>query len=139
MGGRKMNFEEDQRVATLVRMLRLEARMSQTQLGEAVGVTFQQIQKYESGANRITSGMLVRLAAALGVQPQRFFVQASDGNSDAAGHLLELLANNRNLRALTAFANIQNVKVKDAFLDVLEQISRRKLKAGVRASIGADE
>jgi len=113
--------------------------MSQTQLGEAVGVTFQQIQKYESGANRITSGMLVRLAAALGVQPQRFFVQASDGNSDAAGHLLELLANNRNLRALTAFANIQNVKVKDAFLDVLEQISRRKLKAGVRASIGADE
>ena len=118
-----MNLEEDRRIAHLVRVFRLEAGMSQMQLGEAVGVTFQQIQKYESGANRITSGMLVRLATALGVQPQRFFLQASRNSSDPAGQLLELLANDRNLRALTAFANIQSTKVKDAFLDVLEQMS----------------
>src|SRR5262245_9059051 len=124
MGGKKMNLEEDRRVAHLVRVLRLQAKMSQTQLGEAVGVTFQQIQKYESGANRITIGMLVQLAAALGVQPQRFFLQASDNSGQATGNPLELLANDRNLRALRAFANIQNTRVKDAFLDVLEQTSR---------------
>ena len=99
--------------------------MSQTALGEALGVTFQQIQKYEKGTNRIGSGKLVRLAAALGVQPQQFFAYSGRNNNSAAEDVLQLLADNRNLRALTAFATIRSTKVQDAFLHVLEQISAR--------------
>ena len=51
-----------------IRTLRKQAGMSQQALGQALGVTFQQVQKYENGTNRVTAGRLVLIAEALGVQ-----------------------------------------------------------------------
>ena len=113
--------EEDRRIGNLIRILRIKAKISQAELGEALGVTFQQVQKYEKGANRIGSGKLARLAEALGVQPHQFF--SPSDNSSAADEWLQLLANSRNQRALRAFANLRSPKLKDAFLDVLERAS----------------
>jgi len=63
----------DVTVGDLVRSERIRVGLSQTQLGESIGVTFQQIQKYERGVNRISASMLTRIARALGVSVASLF------------------------------------------------------------------
>jgi transcriptional regulator with XRE-family HTH domain len=58
----------DVEVGRLVRVQRIAKGLSQTELGNEIGVTFQQVQKYESGANRISMGRLTRIGRVLGVQ-----------------------------------------------------------------------
>jgi transcriptional regulator with XRE-family HTH domain len=65
--------EVDSHVGALVRDRRMALGMSQTALGEAIGLTFQQVQKYEKGVNRIGSSRLVQIANALKVSPTFFF------------------------------------------------------------------
>ena len=57
----------DVEVGRLVRVQRIARGLSQTELGNQIGVTFQQVQKYESGANRISMGRLTRISKVLGV------------------------------------------------------------------------
>lgn len=69
-----------------IRMRRMEQQISQTDLGEKLGVSFQQVQKYEKGANRVSAGRLMEIAAALEV-PISYFYDAAPGpalRSDAA-------------------------------------------------------
>lgn len=63
----------DALVGARVRLLRERRKMSQTALGEHIGVSFQQVQKYERGANRISASALFQIARALGVAPADFF------------------------------------------------------------------
>jgi transcriptional regulator with XRE-family HTH domain len=63
----------DRHVASRLRLRRLEAGLSQTTLAAALGVTFQQLQKYEGAINRISAGALYQLALALDVPVQYFF------------------------------------------------------------------
>ena len=60
-------------VGSKVRERRLKMEMSQTALGEAIGLTFQQVQKYEKGSNRIGSSRLMQIANVLDVPPTYFF------------------------------------------------------------------
>src|SRR5690242_21905721 len=71
----------DAEVGRRVRSRRLECRLSQTELAERIGVTFQQVQKYEKGVNRIGAGRLQRISEALEVPITFFF--------DAAPHAAE--------------------------------------------------
>lgn len=66
----------DLHVGNTIRKRRNECGASQEALGSAVRVTFQQIQKYERGANRVSCSMLAEIASALGVHPAFFFVDA---------------------------------------------------------------
>jgi transcriptional regulator with XRE-family HTH domain len=68
----------DQQIGQRLRLRRLTLGMSQQALGEAVGVSFQQIQKYERGIDRISSSKLVRLASHLGVPPVYFLDALND-------------------------------------------------------------
>jgi transcriptional regulator with XRE-family HTH domain len=63
----------DRHVGTRIRGRRVGLRISQTKLGQAIGVTFQQIQKYESGTNRVGASNLFKIAQALGVEVSFFF------------------------------------------------------------------
>jgi transcriptional regulator with XRE-family HTH domain len=63
----------DRHVGTRIRGRRVGLRISQTKLGQAIGVTFQQIQKYESGTNRVGASNLYKIAKALGVDVSFFF------------------------------------------------------------------
>jgi len=63
----------DRYVGSRVRTRRVGLRISQTKLGEAVGVTFQQVQKYENGANRIGASNLYKIARTLGVEISYFY------------------------------------------------------------------
>jgi transcriptional regulator with XRE-family HTH domain len=108
----------DSDIGKRVREQRLAKGMSQMQLAKQLGVTFQQIQKYENGMNRIGSGRLQRIAEALNVSVAHFF--QTDGNSpvdtaspaeglavEGAGRLLQAfrrIANNESRRALLQIA-----------------------------------
>src|SRR5512134_274307 len=72
----------DRHVGTRIRGRRVGLRISQTKLGHSIGVTFQQIQKYESGTNRVGASNLFKIARALGVEVSFFFEGVS--HDDAA-------------------------------------------------------
>lgn len=69
----KATLPTDAYVGMRIRARRMELKKSQEQLGNEVKLTFQQIQKYEKGANRVGASRLVEIAAALGVNPAYFF------------------------------------------------------------------
>lgn len=76
----------DRHVGNRIRGRRVGLRISQTKLGQAIGVTFQQIQKYESGTNRVGASNLFKIAKALGVEVAFFFegVSSEDVTSSAS-------------------------------------------------------
>lgn len=75
----------DARAGILIRTRRREIGMSQQVLAAACGVTFQQIQNYEAGSNRISYSRLVQIAKALQVAPAWFFEGLEDGQLDPEG------------------------------------------------------
>ncbi len=75
----------DRYVGSRIRARRVGLRMSQTKLGQAVGVTFQQVQKYENGTNRVGASNLYRIARALGVDVAFFFEGVPDEVVAAGG------------------------------------------------------
>lgn len=85
------NHDEDPRTATvvdrriggLIRERRLELGVSQTILADAVGVTFQQIQKYEKGVNRVSASTLMEIALALDTRVSALLPHAAKGDADA--------------------------------------------------------
>src|SRR6516164_965266 len=77
-------------VGRRIRAQRLVCRMSQTELANSLGVTFQQVQKYEKGVNRVGAGRLAKIADTLRV-PISFFFDGAPGPKTAAGHVNEAL------------------------------------------------
>jgi transcriptional regulator with XRE-family HTH domain len=111
-------------VGQRVRAYRLARHMSQTVLGEKVGVTFQQIQKYESGTNRIGGSRLKRVATVLGVGIASLF---AEGESDQSGHdpFSEVLSQPYAARLLRAFGAISEDKMRLALVRLAEGIGER--------------
>lgn len=72
MAGRRAN-QTDVAVGQRIRAFRKEANLSQTKLANLIGVTFQQVQKYERGTNRVGAGRLTQIASALDVPIMAFF------------------------------------------------------------------
>lgn len=85
MTKRDPNFV-DRHVGNRVRMRRLLVSMSQEKLGELLGITFQQVQKYEKGSNRVSASRLYQIARVLGVPVQYFYdeLKEDDGPSGFA-------------------------------------------------------
>lgn len=90
--GSKKKFEADQIVSLNFRRLRYKRRMSQQQVAERIGLSFQQIQKYEGGRNRLSAGLVVLLARILEVDIMEFYsgIASEDrksGQTSYAGHI----------------------------------------------------
>jgi transcriptional regulator with XRE-family HTH domain len=81
----------DKQIGQRIRTRRLELGMAQTSLASEIGVTFQQIQKYERGANRVAAGTLFNVAKCLDLPIATFFPKAGAGDSDALTDSEELL------------------------------------------------
>lgn len=109
-------------VGQRVRAYRLARRMSQSELGENVGVTFQQIQKYERGTNRIGSGRLKKIASVLGVGIATLFAErdSDDSGSDPLG---ELLSQQHAARLLEAFRDIPDDRLRLALVRLAEDLA----------------
>jgi len=112
----------DAGVGEKIRTQRLLRRISQTDLGTAVGITFQQIQKYEKGVNRVGAGRLQRIAEVLGV-PVSFFFEGTQGNANV-NLSLRFLESAAAVRVVRAFAEIDNQKIRQAIVALIEGIAQ---------------
>ena len=104
-----------------VRIWRMAKGLSQAQLANRLGVTFQQIQKYEVGANRLGIGRLVRLAAILGIPIAALFDDAE--GADPSRSLLALIADKRAFRLARAFAGIDDSRLRLSLVNLVEKIA----------------
>jgi transcriptional regulator with XRE-family HTH domain len=124
----------DVHVGGRVRMRRMLLGMSQEKLGEQLGLTFQQVQKYEKGVNRIGASRLFEMAKVLGVAVQFFYDDAPYGASGAhpvAGfaerpndsYVVDFLATREGLELNKAFARITDPKVRKAVCDLVKSLA----------------
>ena len=123
----------DKHVGSRVRMRRIMLGMSQEKLGEALGLTFQQIQKYEKGTNRIGASRLSQIADILQVPVSFLFEGApvaagqAEGFSEApsTGYISDFLATSEGLALTRAFTRIADAKLRRSIVDLVEQIAAR--------------
>jgi len=116
----------DMEVGRRIRAQRLVRGLSQTDLGRSLGITFQQVQKYEKGANRVGAGRLTRIAEVLGV-PVAFFFGDHAGKSDDASEALGFLETAGAVRLVKAYARIDDTDVRRALVDLAESIAAGKV------------
>ncbi len=124
----------DKHVGSRVRMRRMMLSMSQQKLGEALGLTFQQVQKYEKGTNRIGASRLQQIAAALRTPVAFFFEDAPTPADQATGmgeipspaYIADFLATSEGLALTRAFQQIKDTKLRRRIVDLVEAIVERQ-------------
>jgi len=119
----------DVHVGSRLRMRRMMLGMSQVKLGEAFGVTFQQVQKYEKGVNRMGSSRLQQAADILGVTVPFFFEGATggtykpDGSAPSPAYVNEFVSSEDGLRLIKAFARIPRPIVRQRIVALVREIA----------------
>ena len=106
-----------------IRLRRVEIDISQTELGDKLGVSFQQVQKYEKGVNRVGAARLQQIATALDV-PITFFYDG-DGKSREVESLL-FIDSSFSLRLLRAYSKIKDQAVQRQFVSLIEGIAENE-------------
>jgi transcriptional regulator with XRE-family HTH domain len=132
MAGKKPN-PVDAHVGSRVRLRRMLLGMSQERLGESMGLTFQQVQKYEKGVNRIGASRLFQISKILDVPVQFFFEEApytGDGSAarglaepSSEAFILEFLNSREGLELNRAFVKIGDAKVRKSVVDLVRALS----------------
>jgi transcriptional regulator with XRE-family HTH domain len=121
----------DTHVGKRVRMRRLMLRMSQTNVADALGVTFQQLQKYEKGANRISASRLQHAAHIFQVPVTFFFEGAphlpgeerTQTDAPFPKFVSDYLATSDGLHLTKAFMQIPNAELRRSIVNLIEQIA----------------
>ena len=115
----------DVQVGYRVRAQRMAHGMSQEALGKALGVTFQQVQKYEKGTNRISAGGLMNIAKVLNVSVHTLIGEGTDSNGSAgADGTFEYLAQPGAVRLLRAYGQLPNRELKKIIVELCEILLR---------------
>jgi transcriptional regulator with XRE-family HTH domain len=121
----------DKHVGTRVRMRRLMLDLSQTQLADGLGLTFQQVQKYEKGTNRISASRLYQLSRILRVPVPFFFEgtpgelhlpERTEGGPSIASDVGALLSTSDGIALVRAYTRIGRPKLRRAIVALVEQI-----------------
>jgi transcriptional regulator with XRE-family HTH domain len=115
----------DRAVAARVRALRLARSMTQVELGGLLGVTFQQVQKYETGVNRIGAGRLQRIAEIFDVPLAALFGSPQLGRK-GVGDPLDGLRMAGAARLVQAYSRIRDAMVRRAFVRLAEEMASRE-------------
>ncbi len=130
----------DVHVGSRVRLRRMILGMSQEKLGEQLGLTFQQVQKYEKGVNRIGASRLFDLAQVLGVPVQFFYEeapashaagQAAPGFAErpAESYVVDFLSSKDGLELNKAFMRITDPRVRKSIVDLVRSLAGDDLTA----------
>jgi transcriptional regulator with XRE-family HTH domain len=130
MAAKKAPNPIDKHVGSRVRMRRMMLSMSQEKLGDALGLTFQQVQKYEKGTNRIGASRLQQISQILQVPVAFFFEGAptlhsgSNTIKDAPSpaYVADFLASTDGLALTKAFMRIKQPKLRRRIVDLVEEI-----------------
>lgn len=132
----------DQYVGARIRMRRIMLGMSQERLGDAIGLTFQQIQKYEKGINRIGASRLQQVGNILNVPVEFFFEGAPSsangsqrpdgfGEDSTANYVTEFMSTNEGVHLMQAFLRIKDVKIRRRIVDLIEVMSAEEASLSV--------
>jgi transcriptional regulator with XRE-family HTH domain len=121
----------DKYVGSRVRMRRIMLGMSQEKLGEALGLTFQQVQKYEKGTNRVGASRIQQIAEILQVPVSFLFEGGPSGMPNANGvnegpspsYVSDFLATSEGLTLTRAFTRIADAKLRRSIVELVEQIA----------------
>jgi transcriptional regulator with XRE-family HTH domain len=126
-GRKRRAGAEDVEIGRKIRALRLQRGLSQSGLAEGIGLTFQQVQKYEKGANRVSAGRLQRIADLLDV-PVTFFYSGITHRTkkhEAESTGLALVQTKGALRLLRSYAEIQARSTKYALVVIAESLRKK--------------
>jgi transcriptional regulator with XRE-family HTH domain len=115
----------DRLVSRNIRIQRLAKGVSQTELGEKLGVTFQQVQKYEKGVNRVGCGRLFQIARILGVHVTDFFDGSDAGKPTMARSLRDLISEPQAFHLVEAFSEISDRRLRRSVVELVQKIARR--------------
>lgn len=123
----------DVQVGNRVRIRRMLIGMSQERLGDLLGLTFQQVQKYEKGVNRIGAGRLFEVARILNV-PVDFFYEGLNAanpsgeneNEAIAPPVMEFVSSGEGLQLSLAFMKIKDAKVRKRVLDLVKSLAEEE-------------
>jgi len=124
----------DKHVGSRVRMRRMMLGMSQEKLGDALGLTFQQVQKYEKGTNRIGASRLQQISLILQV-PVAFFFEGAPpppgglpgmGEAPSPAYVTDFLATPDGLALVRAFIRIGNANLRRRLVDLVEEMGEER-------------
>jgi transcriptional regulator with XRE-family HTH domain len=115
-------------------MRRIMLGMSQEKLGEALGLTFQQVQKYEKGTNRVGASRIQQISEILQVPVSFLFEGGPSGTSGGEGfsegsspaYISDFLATSEGLALTRAFTRITDAKLRRSIVEMVEQIAPRE-------------
>jgi transcriptional regulator with XRE-family HTH domain len=124
----------DIQVGNRVRIRRMLIGMSQERLGDLLGLTFQQVQKYEKGVNRIGAGRLFEVSRILNVPVDFFYegvaaqlaAQAGMGEPESAPPVMEFVSSGEGLQLSLAFMKIKDAKVRKRVLDLVKSLAEEE-------------
>jgi transcriptional regulator with XRE-family HTH domain len=136
MANKKQPNPIDIHVGSRVRLRRMMLGMSQEKLGESLGITFQQIQKYEKGTNRIGASRLQHIARVLTVPVSFFFEDAPGAPAEPQGGMAEPKSTHYVVDFLSSAEGLQ---LNKAFIRIKDGKLRRKIIDLVRALAGEEE
>ena len=118
----------DSHVGSRVKSRRAEIGMSQSKLADAIGVTFQQVQKYERGKNRIGSSRLQQIADALDVSPSYFFAglpehQPLDAHAQSTAVIKNFVTSTDGTALIAAFCKISRSDIRRHIVRLVESLA----------------
>ncbi|WP_343313157.1 helix-turn-helix domain-containing protein [Brucella sp. BE17] len=122
----------DVHVGSRIRLRRNMLGLSQEKLGENLGITFQQIQKYEKGTNRVGASRLQAISSVLNVPVSFFFDDApGSGNTSTSGfaedneatYVVDFLSSNEGVQLTRAFTKISDPKVRRKIIDLVKSLA----------------
>lgn len=120
----------DQYVGSRVRMRRQALDMSQSKLADAIGLTFQQVQKYEKGTNRMGASRLMQIASVLEV-PVTYFFEGAPGQpkisrtAPSLDFVTQFLSKEDGLALTRAFMRLRDAKIRRSIVHLVENIADR--------------
>ncbi|MCD2173645.1 helix-turn-helix domain-containing protein [Rhizobium sp. C4] len=129
----------DQHVGSRIRLRRMTVGMSQEKLGDCLGVTFQQVQKYEKGVNRVGASRLQRISEVLNA-PISFFFEEAPATFDhqlevrERDSLSKVLASKEFLSLTNSFSAIRDPKIRQKIIDLVDALAATDPDAGDHAA-----
>lgn len=128
----------DRKLGQRVRSRRLEIGMSQERLAELLGVTFQQVQKYEKGVNRIAASRLFDIASALQQPVSRFFEGLSHGRSAGVAevrqdYIDDALATPEGTQLMSVFASIKSQRIRRKVVELVRTLAEEAAETSKRS------
>ena len=128
----KLATEADREIGSRIAAVRAAQGLSQTALGHAIGVSFQQVQKYEKGRNRIGAGRLQRIADQLQVPVETFFA-GSHGNDDREAVIPASFNDSKVVELVLAFTGIADETTRDSILSIVKAAATMQQKRAGQA------